>query len=192
MPTSTEWLSIMQRNINFLVVSLLLTLIPTSTKAEIFPLDVPNSYSYYFVDHFEIVIDKPLKDVWPHVLAMGSWIPAMAGGDLNPSSFSEGDIFNIYGNFNVEITKVIPENMILMINMPTSDKGERTQGVAMITTTETRGKTLVSLFMSRIYFWFTTDNNPQRITRETENFSVNRKSSYKDNFLTKLKEIAES
>lgn len=45
--------------------------------------------------------------------------------------------------------------------------------------------------MSRIYHWFDTGENRQRAIRESADFADKRKSMFKDNFLQKLKQLAE-
>ena len=81
--------------------------------------------------------------------------------------------------------------MLLIVKLPNTQNGEATQGLAMITAQETEGKTLVSIFMNRIYYWFQTEKNIMRERRESENFAKSRRVTYKENFLAKLKELAE-
>lgn len=61
----------------------------------------------------------------------------------------------------------------------------------MITVQEVNGRTLVSLIMNRIYLWPQSEKNILREKRETSAHAENRKVMYKDNFLTRLKELAE-
>src|SRR5690606_17425802 len=129
-----------------------------------------------------------LEDVWPHVLQMGSWMPWL--GDES-SVISEGDIINLYDDFYIEVAKVIPESTVLLVHLPNSQEGEDTQGVAMVTAKEVAGKTLVSLFMSRIYYWFNSDENGLLERRSSQEFGASRRATYKEGFLFKLKELAE-
>lgn len=160
-------------------------------NAQISPLDTDLGDAYYYVDHFDIAIDRPIKDVWPHILAMSSWMPWMAGTDSESPTVSEGDRINLYGDFYVEVVKVIPENMILIVNWPVAEGGEETQGIAMVTAKESGCRTLVSIFMSRIFYWFEGEENPQRMTKKSPDFVNSRRSTFKDNFLVQLKTLAE-
>ncbi|MEX2963035.1 hypothetical protein [Microbulbifer sp. TYP-18] len=62
----------------------------------------------------------------------------------------------------------------------------------MISIAESDGKTLVSLFMNRIYHWFYEAENPQRATRVSADFASQRQATFRDRFLAKLKQLAES
>ena len=77
--------------------------------AQISPLESNEGESYYYTDHYEIVIDKPVSDVWPFIIDMGSWMAGL--NDANDSSpiGAEGEVIRLYGNFYIEIVKVIPE-----------------------------------------------------------------------------------
>jgi len=159
-----------------------------SVMAEISNLEADLGDSYYYVDHFETVIDKPAQEVWPHVIKMGEWLPWMA----EIRSVSEGDRVHLYGNFYIEVVKVIPQKMVMLANLPNTDQGEESQGVVMVSISKANGKTVVSIFMSRIHNWFSTKENPQRIIRSSEEFSAKRKTTFKDNALAKLKLLAEA
>jgi len=92
----------------------------------------------------------------------------------------------------MEVVKVIPEKILLLVNLPNRQEGEYTQGSAMVTVQEVEGKTVVSLFMNRIYLWSLAGENILRKRRESDSYQSNRKSIYQNNFLTKLKKLAES
>ena len=166
-------------------------LLVQNASAQIRPLDSDIDESYYYTDHFEIVIDKPVNDVWPVLIELGSWMAGLE--EANPSSpvGVEGEVFRLYGDFHMEVVKVIPEKMLLLVNLPNSQQGEDTQGIAMITTQEVEGKTLVSMFMSRIYFWSEPGQNTLREQRESSDHSAQRTKLYKDNFLSRLKQLVE-
>lgn len=116
----------------------------------------------------------------------------MAGTNSGSDKISEGERVHLYGDFYIEVVKVIPQKMIVLANLPNVDRGEQSQGIAMVSVTEDNGKTLVSIFMSRIYNWFDSKENPQRKTRESSEFANQRKATFKDNFLVKLKQLAET
>ena len=167
---------------------LFVCLTSVSVLAQISNLEADLGDSYYYVDHFETVIDKPAQEVWPHVIKMGEWLPWI--GEIK--SISEGDKIHLYGDSYIEVVKIIPQKMVMLANLPNTDKGEESQGVVMVSISEANGKTIVSIFMSRIHNWFSTEENPQRITRSSEAFSANRKTTFKDNALAKLKLLAEA
>lgn len=163
----------------------------TIATAQISELQSDLGGSYYYTDHYEVTIDKPVADVWPHVLSMSKWMPWMANAVPASETVEEGMRVNLYGDFYIEVEKIIPERMIVLINLPVTDKGEQSQGIAMININEANGKTQVSIFMSRIYNWFEASENSQRKTRESTEFSAQRKATFQNNFLAKLKQLAE-
>lgn len=162
-----------------------------SAVAQVSVLDTDVGDAYYYVDHFEIIIDKPISDVWPHVVAMGTWMPWMATEDSPEGTIQEGKKVNLYGGSYIEVVKIIPEKMVLLANLPSVENGEQSQGIAMVSVAEVNGKTLVSIFMSRIYSQLEASNNTQRLTRESAEFAKQRKEVFQNNFLKKLKYLAE-
>ncbi|MBB3059571.1 SRPBCC family protein [Microbulbifer rhizosphaerae] len=181
----------MKKKILLKITILLGLCVSFSSVAQINNLETNLGGSYYYVDHFETVIDKPVDEVWPHVVEMSKWMPWMAA-DSESNKISEGDRIHLYGGFYIEVVKIIPKKMIVLANLPNVDRGEQSQGIAMVSVAEANGKTLVSIFMSRIYNWFDSKENPQRATRESSEFSDQRKATFKDNFLVKLKQLAET
>lgn len=167
-------------------------LISLSSIAQINDLQESLGDSYYYVDHFETIIDKPAEEVWPHVIEMGKWMPWMASKNSGATKISEGERVHLYGDFYIEVVKIIPQKMIVLANLPNVDQGEQSQGIAMVSITESNGKTLVSIFMSRIYNWFDSKENSQRKTRESKEFANKRKETFKDNFLARLKQLSEA
>lgn len=81
--------------------------------------------------------------------------------------------------------------MILVVNLPNNQEGEKNQGMVMISVLEENDKTLVSMFTSRIYFWPGPQDNMLRKRRSTAEFAESRKQTFKGNFLTTLKALAE-
>lgn len=176
----------------FAVAFTLINLIASSAMAQVQPLDIEEGASYYHSDHFEVAIDAPLGDVWPHIENMGSWMPWMKKPEGETQQISEGDIINLYGNFNVEVAKIVPENMVLIVNLPSEDRAEKSQGIAMVSVSAIdEQRTVVSIYMSRIYYWFSALENAQRVTRSSEEFAKSRKDMFQNLFLTNLKALAE-
>ena len=51
-------------------------------NAEVSPLESDVTESYYYTDHYEVVIDKRASDVWPHIVDMGAWMAGLK--EVNP------------------------------------------------------------------------------------------------------------
>jgi hypothetical protein len=125
-------------------------LLALQASAQISDLESGEGASYYYTDHFEVMIDKPLAEVWPLVLDLGGWMP-YTEEFATSGPVSEGQVIKLYGDFHIEITKIIPGQMLIIVNLPTSQEGEDTQGIAMVNVKAVGDRTQVSLFMSRIY-----------------------------------------
>ena len=175
-----------------IIVAIALSLASGSAPAQIYDLEADLGKSYYYTDHFEITIDKPTDRVWPQLLHMGQWMPWMATEGTDSKPVSEGDRVNLYGDVQIEVVKIVPQKMILLANLPHTDRGEQSQGIAMISISESNGKTLVSLFMNRVYYWFDAAENPQRATRASADFANQRRATFRGKFLAKLKQLAEN
>lgn len=101
-------------------------------------------------------------------------------------------MFRLYEgeDFFFEVLKLVPNRLMIGVNLPFAIQGEEGVGVAMLTLTEVDGRTLVSNFMSRHFSWPQEDPNPIRETRESDKFLEFRQSSQNANLL-RLKEIVE-
>jgi hypothetical protein len=128
-------------------------------SAQVAPLDGDVGDCYYYVDHYEVVVENRLSEVWPVLVDLGSWMPGLAEANEPMPPVMQGAVFRLYDDFYIEVAKVIPEKMILLVNLPNSQEGEDTQGIAMISAHGVGEKTMVSIFMSRIYFWFEAEDN---------------------------------
>ena len=159
--------------------------------AQISPLKSDVGNSYYYIDHYEVVIDQPVGDVWPFIIDMGAWMPGLKKANESSPIGVEGEVFRLYGDFHMEVAKVIPEKMLLLVNLPNIQEGEKTQGTAMITVSEESGKTLVSLIMNRIYLWPKSEKNILREKRESSEQVDSRARIYKQGFLARLKKLSE-
>ena len=155
---------------------LLLSLAGVCT-AQISSMSQDAGESYYYVDHYEILINQPVNEVWQATLAMGQWVPFLADA-LPEEPVVEGQVFHLYDQFSLKVAQLIPEQMLLLINLPTVQESEYTQGVVMISLAGTETGTLVSMFMSRAYFWFDGEQNPLRYTRESRDFQQERNDTY--------------
>ena len=79
--------------------------------AQISPLKSDVGNSYYYIDHYEVVIDKPAADVWPFIIDMGAWMPGLKKANESSPIGVEGEVFRLYGNFHMEVVKVILANI---------------------------------------------------------------------------------
>lgn len=125
--------------------------------------------AYFFVDHYEIVIEKPPEQVWPHVLDLESWMGFIhESGPRN----EVGEVFRMYEgeDFFFETTKLIPNRLLIGILHPFEIQGEESLGMGMMVLTDLDGKTLVSNFMSRHFAWHQDGPNPVRNTRESAEY----------------------
>ncbi len=149
--------------------------------------------SYYFVDRYEILIDKPAADVWPNLLDLRSWMYEFAMIHESGPRKAEGEVLRLYEgeNFFLEIAKIIPGQLILILHHPSTTRGEESVGIGMLTLTEIEGKTLVSVFASRQYSWFQEPPNPLRETRESAEFQENARITMEDRFLARLRDLAD-
>ena len=149
--------------------------------------------SYYFVSHYTVEIDAPAAKVWQQLVDIGSW---MYEFDLTLESGTpgqEGEVRRLYAGqeFFVEITKLIPNRLLVFANLPSTFNGEHSTGVAIITLGEVDGVTTVNLTMSRRYTWNSSEPNPHRITRESSEFQERTRAMWQDRFLGRLRSLVE-
>lgn len=167
-------------------------LLPQAAPAQALIVDSDLADAYYFVDHYEVLIDRAPEQVWPHLLDFSSWMYEFSMSHVSGPRNGEGAILRIYEgqDFFFEITKIVPNRMIVGINHPSTMQGEESVGIAMFTLTELDGKTLVSNFVSREYHWTQQGPNPLRATRESAEFQESTRATW-DTFLARLRELAE-
>jgi len=156
-------------------------------------VDSELSDSYYFVDTYEVMIDRPAVDVWPHLLDVASWMYEFSMIHESGPYQAEGEVFRLYAgqDFFMEIAKLIPGKLIVAINLPSTMLGEDSVGVSLISLTEVDGKTLVSNFMSRHFAGSLEAPNSLRQRRESQEFQANTRNTW-NNYLTRLRELAEA
>ena len=154
----------------------------------------PDGSSYHFVSHYSVDVDAPASVVWKHLIDIGSW---MYEFDLSLESGTPGqagEVRRLYAGqeFFVELTKVVPDQLLVFANLPSSFNGELSTGVAVITLTEVAGATTVQLIMSRRYSSESAEPNPQRKMRESSEFRARTRAMWQDRFLGRLKELSEN
>lgn len=150
------------------------------------------THSYHYVDRYEIMIDASPRDVWPHLLDLDSWMYRFDMVHEAGPAGAEGEVVRLYEGqeFLFQIVKVIPERLIVGVNLPSSIEGEDSVGVSMITLAAANGGTLVSNFMSRQYDWSQETPNPVKQRRSSEEFREFNGTLW-SGFLARLKELAE-
>ena len=175
------------------LLALAITLVQAATASETLTAE-PDGSSYHFVSHYSIDVAAPAKEVWKHLVALDSWMSEL---DLTLESGNpgqEGEVRRLYSgqDFFIEITKVVPDELLVFANLPSRFNGESSTGVVVITLNESSGTTTVKLTMSRRYSWDSGEANPQRSMRESPAFRERTRAMWTERFLPKLKSLAES
>lgn len=106
----------------------------------------------------------------------------------------EGEVRRLYSGqeFFIEITKIIPDELLVFANLPSKHNGEYSTGVAVITLSENDGITTVNLTMSRRFSWESAEPNPHRSVHESPEFHQHARAMWQDRFLGRLKSLVES
>ena len=154
----------------------------------------PDDSSYHFVSHYSIDVNAPAAAVWEHLIDVGSWMYEFELSLESGTPGQEGEVRRLYSgeDFFIEITKVIPNELLVFANLPSSINGEYSTGVAVITLTDREGTTTVNLTMSRRYSWDGTEPNPHRSMRESPEFHERTRTMWKERFLDRLRSLVES
>lgn len=148
--------------------------------------------SYHFVDTYEVLIDEPPVKVWPHLVAVGSWMYEFSMIPESGPKDAEGAVFRLYEgqDYFMQLAKVIPGRLLVAVNLPSSVGGEELVGIGMLTLTEVDGKTLVSNFMTRQSVRTQGTSNTLRERRQSAEFQENTRDQW-NRFLARLRELAE-
>ena len=153
----------------------------------------PDGSTYHFVAHYAVDVEAPATAVWDQLVDIGSWMHEFELTHESGAPGQEGEVRRLYSgqDFFIEITKIIPHELLVFANLPTTFNGEHSTGVAVITLTETVGTTTVKLTMSRGYSWDGTEPNPQKATRESPEFHERTRAQWQDRFLGRLRALVE-
>lgn len=155
--------------------------------------DEPDSNVYSFVSHYRIQIDAPVQSVWHHAKDYGSWMNAfdMAHESGNPGE--AGEVIRLYAgqDFFMQATAVVPEQLMVLSNLPMTMQGEHSTGIAVITLNKTGGGTSIDLTMSRRYSWDQEGENPMKAMRQSAQFQENTENMWQG-FLANLKALSEA
>ena len=155
-------------------------------------VDEPNGSAYHYVKSYRIEVAKSPRDVWPHVMDLGAWMYDFEMTTVEGVPGQVGSVVRLYEGqaFKTLLTAVEPERLLIMANLPITDRGETGTGIGVVQLTETGGGTEVSLVMSRRYDWRGMRENVLRTTRMTPEFNQ-RTDAVWTRFLGRLKAMAE-
>ena len=154
----------------------------------------PGDKAYNFVSHYRVVIDAPAKNVWKHLVNLRSWMYEFEMFSVSGEPGKQGEVLRLYAgqNFLVQITEAIPNELLVMVNLPLTFKGEFSTGTGVTTLYEANGQTTVDLTMSRRYTWENDGENPMKKIRESPKFMAETSAMWQDRFLQKLRTLAEA
>lgn len=177
----------------FSLLMLAMTSAPTATASETLTVE-PDGTSYHFVSHYSIDVAAPADEVWNQLVDVGSWMYEFDLSMVSGKPGQEGEVRRLYTgqDFFIEITKVIPNELLVFANLPSTFNGESSTGVAVISLNGGNGMTTVKLTMSHRYSWDSTEPNPQRSVRESPEFRERTRAMWNERFLPKLKSLVES
>lgn len=161
-------------------------------SAETVIIDSELAPSYHFVDTYEIWIDESPDKVWPHLLNVASWMYDFSMIHESGAENEEGATYRLYEGqeYYIQLAKLIPEKLVVAVNLPSSVGGEQLAGIGMFVLTEIDGKTLLSNFMTRHFVELDDSGNVLRETRVSPEFQRTTQERW-NRFLTRLKELAE-
>jgi hypothetical protein len=153
----------------------------------------PSPETYNFVTHYRVQVDATKEQIWRHLVNLKSWMYEFELSTISGAPGTEGQILRLYEGqeFKIQVAKVIPREMIVIVNLPMTFKEEYVTGIGVVTLHQTERGTEVSLTMSRRYTWAGEGENPLRATRSSEQFQDETRSMWQDRFLGRLKELAE-
>lgn len=153
---------------------------------------LPQPPSYHFISHHRTTIDRSAKEVWPHLLKLGSWMVDFDMTHVSGPIQQEGEILKLYAqqDFLIQIEKIIPNTLIVAVNLPSTFRGEHSTGTSVISLNEINGRTIVDLTQIRVYTWLESGFNPLQELRQSAEFEQETNATW-DRFLLRLKQIAE-
>ena len=165
--------------------------LPRNPSASLTP--EPSSETYNFVAHYRVQIDASREAVWPYLIDFKSWMYEFELSTIAGTPGSEGQVVRLYEgqDFKIQVTRVIHDEMVAIVNLPITFDGELGTGTAVMTLHDSAGGCEMALTMSRRYSWQGEGENPLRATRETAEFHARTDAMWQDRFLTRLKALAE-
>ena len=155
-------------------------------------VDEPNGSAYHYVKSYRIEVAAPPAEVWPHVMNLGGWMFEFEMKTIEGTPGQVGSVVRLYEGqeFETLLTAVEPEQLLIMANLPITDRGETGTGIGVVHLTDIDDATEVSLIMNRRYDWRGTRENVLRTTRQSVEFNQ-RTDAMWTKFLERLKAMAE-
>jgi len=153
----------------------------------------PDGNSYNYVSHYSIEINAPVETVWANLVNFGSWMYEFEMEPISGQGELEGQVLRLYEgqDFFMQVTKAIANELLVIVNLPSSMEGELSTGVAVTSMREIEGKTTVNLTMSRRYTWNGSGDNHLKSRRQSKTFNENTRALW-NRFLGKLEELSMS
>ncbi len=172
----------------------LLQLFVTQVSADDSLVSEPNDKIYNYVSHYEVLIKAPAEEVWPVLRDLSKWMYAFDLSPVSGDKGEEGEILRLYPeqDFLIQITKIVPNKLLVIANLPSTFRQELSTGVASISLQEMAGNSIVRIVMSRRYSWLGEGDNPMKEFRKSEEFALNSKALWQGRLLGKLKYLVEN
>ena len=158
--------------------------------------DEPDPRAYNYSSHHTITIAASAHQIWPQLTDLGAWMYDFEMSHVAGKPGEIGEVLRLYSgqDFLVQIIELVPNELMIMANLPSSFRGETSTGLGVINLRELEGNTEptteVRLNMIRRYVWTQSGPNPQKVTRQSEEFQNNTQALWA-RFLNRLKELAE-
>ena len=154
----------------------------------------PGDDAYNFVSHYRTTIDAPPAQVWPALIDLPGWMPAFELATVEGSPGTGGHVMRLYPEqeFLIQVTAVVPEQLLTIVNLPMTLQGEDSTGTGVFTLHDLGGATEVSLTLSRRYVPDPSAPDTLRETRASEPFRQQTRAMWQDQFLGRLKSVVEA
>jgi len=152
----------------------------------------PGGDSYSFVSHYRIQIEAPVEVVWSHLMDLGSWMYDFEMSHVSGTVGEEGEVLRLYPgqDFFSQITSIVPNELMVVANLPVAFKGEIATGVTVITLNGFQSHTTMDLTISRRFTWQAEGENPLKITRQSAEFVEHTRAMW-GRFLERLRTLSE-
>lgn len=153
----------------------------------------PDSGAYHFVSSYRIEIGAPANRVWDHLLNFGSWMIDFEMSHHHGEPKKAGQVLRLYPgqDFFVQIVGMVPNETLVIANLPVTFRGEHSTGIGVITLNENNGETVLNLSMSRRYTLLESSDNSMKQTRQSAGFAEGTKATWQ-RFMERLKSLAEN
>ena len=150
---------------------------------------------------FEIVINRPAKYVWPHLLNFGSWIEDFTWVHISGERNKVGEITYLYNPKipvadqdkelgTVKTLDVIPERLTHHVNPLHIDaNGGVSNGNNVVTLNEFNGKTKVTYIGNKQYIL--SQGTKEELHESLLKFNKDVQQRFEGQYLPRLKELAE-